>query len=115
MARTIANQNLLPANFNLACRELALLMEHNRPKVLIYSASVAPLVVQAAGLSSWKPVSESRFCISENTVSIRFCGVSSDVYSARIWLIMLELRLTSPRTVFRNSGPCLRGGTRRRS
>lgn len=54
---------LMPANFNLACRELALLMEHNRPKVLIYSASVAPLVVQAAGLSSWKPV---RLVLADN-------------------------------------------------
>ena len=46
---------VLLANFNLAAGEMALLMEHNRPKVLLYSANIRDVVIEAQKRSSWKP------------------------------------------------------------
>ena len=44
------------ANFNLAPGEVALLIDHNRPKVLIYSAEVRDMVVQAVQQAEYPPV-----------------------------------------------------------
>ena len=46
----------LLANYKLSYGELARLMEHNRPKVVIYSAKVADMVSEAVAMSSHKPV-----------------------------------------------------------
>ena len=48
---------LNPVNFNLASGELALLIEHDRPKVVIYSTAYAEKVTEAVAASSHKPVS----------------------------------------------------------
>jgi acyl-CoA synthetase (AMP-forming)/AMP-acid ligase II len=47
---------LNPTNFNLAAGELALLMDHNRPKVFIYSADIAETAAQAVKLAKHPPV-----------------------------------------------------------
>ena len=47
---------LNPANFSLAPGEAALLIDHNRPKVLLYSAEVRDLAVQALSLAKHRPV-----------------------------------------------------------
>lgn len=46
----------LLANYKLSFGELALLMEHNEPKVVIYSADVAEMVDEAIKRSKHKPV-----------------------------------------------------------
>ena len=45
---------LLPANFNLAAGELALLINHNKPKAIIYTAGIATTIEEAANLAEWK-------------------------------------------------------------
>jgi len=45
-----------PANFRLSAGELALLMEHNKPKVVLYSQDAKEIVVRSQELSSWNPV-----------------------------------------------------------
>ncbi len=47
---------LNPANFNLAAGELALLMDHNRPQVLLYSAEIQTTIVRALTLAKHPPV-----------------------------------------------------------
>lgn len=47
---------LNPANFNLSPWELALLMNHNRPKVFLYSAEIAEAAVKAVELAEYKPM-----------------------------------------------------------
>lgn len=47
---------LQPANFNLAAGEIALLIDHNRPKVFIYSAGLRANAQKAIELCKWKPV-----------------------------------------------------------
>lgn len=46
---------VLLANYNLAPGEMALLIEHNQPKILLYSANIRTTVVEALKRSSWKP------------------------------------------------------------
>ena len=46
---------LLESNYNLAPGEMALLFEHNRPKVLLFSADICITVQTALRLSSFKP------------------------------------------------------------
>lgn len=53
----------LAANYNLAAGEMCLLMEHNKPKVVIYSANVRDMIVEAAEKSSHKPV---KFIMADN-------------------------------------------------
>lgn len=45
----------LAANFNLACGEMALLINHNKPKVVVYSASIASMMEEASKICLWKP------------------------------------------------------------
>lgn len=44
-----------PVNYNLSPGELALLIDHNRPKALLYSAEIWETVVQALEMSHHKP------------------------------------------------------------
>jgi len=46
---------LNPANFNLAPGEVALLIDHNRPKVFIYSAEVREMAEKAVKLAKFPP------------------------------------------------------------
>ena len=46
-----------PCNFNLSAGETALLIDHNKPKVFIYSADIAPMAAQAVELAQFKPTS----------------------------------------------------------
>lgn len=46
---------LLAANFNLAAGEMALLINHNKPKVVIYSANIKETILLALELCVWKP------------------------------------------------------------
>jgi len=54
---------LLAANFNLAAGEMALLINHNKPKVVLYTARIRDVVVQAAVMCMWKPL---RFVMTDN-------------------------------------------------
>lgn len=45
---------LLASNFNLAAGEFALLIEHNKPKIVIYSACIADIISEVEKLSHWK-------------------------------------------------------------
>lgn len=45
---------LLAANYNLAAGELALLIDHNRPQVLLYSADVRDVICSALSMASHK-------------------------------------------------------------
>lgn len=54
---------LLAANSNLAAGELALLIDHNKPKVLLYSANVHAVVSEAAALCTHKV---TRFVLADN-------------------------------------------------
>lgn len=47
---------LCSANFNLAAGEMALLIDHNRPKVFIYSATVKDMAEQAVKMAKFPPV-----------------------------------------------------------
>ena len=47
---------VLLGNYKLSHGEMALLMEHNRPKAIIYSAAVAETVAEAVNMSHHKPV-----------------------------------------------------------
>ena len=53
----------LAANFNLASGEMALLINHNKPKVVVYSANVAKMMEEAAVICLWKP---SLFIMADN-------------------------------------------------
>ncbi len=46
---------LLAANFNLASGEMALLINHNKPKIIIYSANIAQTVTEALNICAWQP------------------------------------------------------------
>lgn len=59
----------LAANFNLASGEMALLIDHNRPKAVIFSANVAETVFQAAKICGWKP---EIFVLADNIEKISF-------------------------------------------
>ena len=54
---------LLAANYNLAAGEMALLIDHNKPKVVIYSANVRDIIVHAEKMCREKPV---RFVMADN-------------------------------------------------
>ena len=54
---------LLAANYNLAAGEMALLMNHNKPKVVIYSANVKDMMVEAERMCAWKGM---RFIMADN-------------------------------------------------
>lgn len=58
---------LLPANFNLAAGEFALLINHNKPKVVIYSAIISKVMEEAQSLCQWKP---SLFVMADNIEGI---------------------------------------------
>ncbi len=53
----------LAANFNLAAGEMALLIDHNEPKVLIYSANIVSVVCEAQKLARHKI---TRFILADN-------------------------------------------------
>lgn len=57
----------LAANFNLASGEMALLINHNKPKVVFYSANVADMMVEASNICLWKPL---RFIMTDNIENI---------------------------------------------
>ncbi len=57
----------LAANFNLAAGEMALLINHNKPKVVIYSANIRDVMVEASNICLWKPV---RFIMADNVEKI---------------------------------------------
>ena len=44
-----------PCNFNLSAGETALLIDHNKPKVFIYSSDIAPMAAHAVELAQHKP------------------------------------------------------------
>ena len=46
---------LLAANYNLASGEMALLINHNKPKVVFYSANVKDMMTEAEKICLWKP------------------------------------------------------------
>ena len=54
---------LLAANFNLASGEFALLINHNKPRVVIYSGMIAGIMGEAAELAQWKP---EKFIMADN-------------------------------------------------
>ena len=54
---------LLAANFNLASGEMALLINHNKPKIVIYSANIVNVIVEAEKICLWKP---DRFVMADN-------------------------------------------------
>lgn len=54
---------LLAANFNLAAGEMALLINHNKPKAIIYSANIRDMMIEAINMSVWKP---QRFVMADN-------------------------------------------------
>lgn len=45
----------LAANYNLSSGEMALLINHNKPKAVVYSANVAGMIEEAAKICLWKP------------------------------------------------------------
>ena len=53
----------LATNFNLASGEMALLINHNKPKVVVYSANVVKMMEEAAKICLWKP---SLFIMADN-------------------------------------------------
>ena len=57
----------LAANFNLASGEMALLINHNKPKVVVYSANVAKMMEEAVAICLWKP---SLFIMADNIEGI---------------------------------------------
>ena len=74
---------LQPANYNLAAGELSLLIDHNEPKVIIYSANTADTVVQALKLCSHKPV-RAVLCDNIEGREIPEGHVSYEEYTANI-------------------------------
>ena len=56
-----------PTNFNLSAGEMALLIEHNKPKAVIYSAEVVKMAAKAIEMSSFKP---SRIIMADNLKNI---------------------------------------------
>ncbi len=57
---------LLAANYNLASGEMALLINHNKPKIVIYSANVSEMMEEASKICLWKP---SLFVMADNIES----------------------------------------------
>ena len=45
----------LAANYNLASGEMALLINHNKPKVVVYSACIAGIIAEVEKICLWKP------------------------------------------------------------
>ena len=72
---------LQPANYNLAAGELALLIDHNEPRVIIYSANTADTVVQALKLCSHKPI-RAVLCDNLENKEIPAGHVSYEDYTA---------------------------------
>lgn len=54
---------MLAANFNLAPGEMSLLMNHNKPTVVIYSANIAGIMEEVQNISLWKP---NKFILADN-------------------------------------------------
>jgi len=54
---------LLAANFNMAPGEMALVIDHNRPKVLIYSVNIKNVVIEAVKICKNKP---ARLVMADN-------------------------------------------------
>lgn len=54
---------MLAANFNLAPGEMSLLMNHNKPTVVIYSANIAEIMEEVQNISLWKP---NKFILADN-------------------------------------------------
>ena len=57
---------LLSANFNLAAGEFALLIQHNRPKVVIYSANIASVIEEAQKICKEKGFVPQKFILADN-------------------------------------------------
>ncbi len=53
----------LAANYNLAAGEMALLINHNKPKIVIYSANISGVMEEASRICLWKP---RRFVMVDN-------------------------------------------------
>lgn len=56
------------ANFKLSSGELSLLIDHNRPKVVIYAAEVCEMVTEALEMANYKPVSAVMADNLDNTI-----------------------------------------------
>ncbi|MBQ8014437.1 MAG: AMP-binding protein [Treponema sp.] len=54
---------LLASNFNLASGEFALLINHNKPRVVIYSGMISSIMAEAGQMSEWKP---EKFILADN-------------------------------------------------
>ena len=54
---------LLAANCNLAAGEFALLINQNKPRVVMYSANIASVIAEAEKRCAWKP---ERFILADN-------------------------------------------------
>ena len=72
---------LQPANYNLAAGELALLIDHNEPRVIIYSANTADTVVRALELCSHKSI-RAVLCDNLENKEIPAGHVSYEDYTA---------------------------------
>ncbi len=71
---------LLAANYNLAAGEMALLINHNKPRVVIYSANISDIITQAEAMCTWKP---DRFVMADNLegVALPIGHVSYEAYT----------------------------------
>ena len=58
---------MLAANSNLASGEFALLINHNKPKVVIYSANIASIMVDAQNICEYKP---EKFILADNLETV---------------------------------------------
>mgnify|MGYP002624234922 FL=1 len=58
---------MLAANSNLASGEFALLINHNKPKVVIYSANIASSMVDAQNICEYKP---EKFILADNLETV---------------------------------------------
>ena len=54
---------ILAVNFNLASGEMALLIDHNRPRIVLYSANILSVILEAEKLCKWRP---QRFVMVDN-------------------------------------------------
>ena len=54
---------LLASNFNLASGEFALLINHNKPRAVIYSGMISDIMAEAEQLAQWKP---EKFILADN-------------------------------------------------
>ncbi len=66
---------LQPANYKLSAGELALLIDHNQPKVIIYSADVRDTTREAVELCKYKPV---RVIMADNLEKYELPGGHTD-------------------------------------